>query len=267
MPKISATLEWLEEDCLTKISELDGCGEAKIKSIINSLNMPDNTALPSNADTPNLFELFDLNQLAGLGILHTSIQRIDNCHSRHAMLLAFSATLSKINRTFLSAEGRAESRGGSSIFSIYRYKIAKKPVILPLWQTFKERALNVINAKQELDKIIELKRSTTGWSGKFRSYRQDVLSLSTELNTKVDYIFTDPPYGGHIAYLDLSTMWNAWLGILPSSAVKEKEIIVGGELAHLEETYVARLAESIATSTKMLKKNRWMSVVFPTLEH
>jgi len=28
----------------------------------------------------------------------------------------------------------------------------------------------------------------------------------------IDYIYTDPPYGGNIAYLDLSTMWNAWLG-------------------------------------------------------
>jgi len=28
----------------------------------------------------------------------------------------------------------------------------------------------------------------------------------------VDYIYTDPPYGAHIAYLDLSTMWHAWLG-------------------------------------------------------
>jgi 16S rRNA G966 N2-methylase RsmD len=28
----------------------------------------------------------------------------------------------------------------------------------------------------------------------------------------IDYVFTDPPYGAYIAYLDLSTMWNAWLG-------------------------------------------------------
>ena len=70
------------------------------------------------------------------------------------MLLAWSATLTKLNKTFLSAEGRAESRGGSSIFSIYRYKIAKHPIELPAWSTFKERALNVIDAKAEIDKAI-----------------------------------------------------------------------------------------------------------------
>ena len=28
----------------------------------------------------------------------------------------------------------------------------------------------------------------------------------------VDYIFTDPPYGAFISYLDLSILWNHWLG-------------------------------------------------------
>src|SRR5260370_30481087 len=114
------------------------------------------------------------------------------------MLLAWSASLAKLNRTFLSAEGRAESRGGSSIFSTYRYKVAKQPVELPPWKTFEERVSNVIAGKTEIDKIIELKRRTVGWHGKFEAHQTDIDELSKKFKSKIDYIFTDPPYGAHI---------------------------------------------------------------------
>lgn len=40
--------------------------------------------------------------------------------TRDLLLLAWSASVAKLNKTFLSSKGRAESRGGSSIFSIER---------------------------------------------------------------------------------------------------------------------------------------------------
>src|SRR5258708_40049370 len=151
------------------------------------------------------------------------------------MLLAWSATLTKLNKTFLSAEGRAESRGGSSIFSIYRYKVAKDPVELTPWATFQERAENILEAKSEIDKAIELKRRTSGWPGRFEVYAKDIGDLEEELRGHIDYIFTDPPYGGHISYLDLSTLWNVWLGHAPTMKALQREFIVGGELEHSED--------------------------------
>ena len=110
------------------------------------------------------------------------------------MLLAWSATLAKLNKTFLSAEGRAESRGGSSIFSIYRYKVAKEPIELPAWDTFSERVTNVIRAKIEIDQAIQMKRQTGGWRGGFEAYSRDVEDLSSEFPNSIDYIFTDPTW-------------------------------------------------------------------------
>ena len=178
------------------------------------------------------------------------------------MLLAWSATLTKLNKTFLSAEGRAESRGGSSIFSIYRYKVAKNPVELPPWETFEERAKNVIAAKVEIDKLIEVKRRTGEWQGSFEVHAKDIEELELEFRGEIDYIFTDPPYGGHISYLDLSTLWNVWLDQIPSLKLRECELIVGGELDHSEATYIRRLSKSIRACVNMLKQGRWLSVVF-----
>jgi hypothetical protein len=86
--------------------------------------------------------------------------------------------------------------------------------------------------------------------------------LAEELRGRVDYIFTDPPYGGHISYLDLSTLWNCWLGQMPDIGAREKELIVGGELAFTETDYIERLGKSVEACLKMLRKGRWFSVVF-----
>jgi hypothetical protein len=104
--------------------------------------------------------------------------------------------------------------------------------------------------------------STDGWQGSFEPHCLDVADLPATIGRKVDYIFTDPPYGGHIAYLDLSVLWNHWLGFPVPMRDRENEIIVGGELRLTEEHYTKRLRQSIQACVGMLKVNGWLSVVF-----
>jgi DNA modification methylase len=252
----------LKETCQSKLQELDRLSEDEITAFAKRLKMPENVELPKNSDVRTYRELFSQKQIAALALLRDAIDGIQDTYAKKAMLLAWSASLAKLNRTFLSAEGRAESRGGSSIFSIYRYKIAREPVELPPWKTFEERAQNVIAAKAEIDKSIDFRHRTNGWSGQFEVHARDIDDLSKELGGKVDYIFTDPPYGGNISYLDLSTLWNCWLNTMPSRKTRETELIVGGDLDLSESTYLERLGKSIKACTSMLKKDRWLSVVF-----
>jgi 16S rRNA G966 N2-methylase RsmD len=255
-------LTTLQDRCEKKLADIGATSERELSQWLKVVNLPPDLSLPSNSDVKCYHDLFMRHQLVALALLRDSIDSLDDRYARKGMLLAWSATLTKLNKTFLSAKGRLESRGGSSVFSIYRFKVAKQPISLPAWQTFYERAMNVIEAKEEIDKAIELKRRTGGWHGRFEVYEKDIEELGGELEGRVDYIFTDPPYGGHIAYLDLSILWNAWIGKMPSQRAREKELIVGGELNLDETTYVERLERSICACAKMLKTGRWMSVVF-----
>ena len=250
------------DQCGDLITTIYNSDEAELKNLLADLSLPEDVILPKSSDVIHYHELFSGRQLAALAVLKRSIESIMVEHVRNSLLLAWSASLAKLNKTFLSSEGRAESRGGSSIFSIYRYKVAKAPVDLPAMETFKERATNVINAKREIQKIVELRKRQNNWVGKFETYADDVEDLSEKLADSIDYIFTDPPYGGHISYLDLSTLWNVWLGTTPSIEVRENELIVGGELALGEKHYIEKLTESIAACMKMLKTGRWISIVF-----
>lgn len=259
----SQALEYLEAKCVSEISNVYASDDIQLSKLYKRVNLPENIRLPKNSDVSHYHDLFSLKQLLALALLKGGVESIENKYAKKGMLLAWSATLTKLNRTFLSANGRAESRGGSSIFSIYRYKVAKEPVELPVWATFKERAENIIKAKREINKVIEYKRQQKGgWHGRFEAHSKDVEELREVFDESIDYIFTDPPYGGHISYLDLSTLWNNWLGLPPSDKTKGDELIVGGDLNLPESVYVSKLSRSIEACVSMLKGGRWLSVVF-----
>jgi 16S rRNA G966 N2-methylase RsmD len=256
-----AALGQIRDRCELRVRSLDEIGDAQIVATLEELPLPENVRLPANADVERYHELFSPRQLAALAIIREAVDGISNRYARSAICLAWSATLAKVNRTFLSAEGRAESRGGSSIFSIYRYKVAANAVELSPWPTFYERAQNVLAAKEEIDREIDYRKRTGSFIGKFELHSFDIDDLPDHI-APVDYIFTDPPYGGHISYIDLSTLWNAWNGTLPSPKDRRRELIVGGDLNLSEAVYVKRLHESIRCCFSLLKPGRWLSVVF-----
>jgi hypothetical protein len=188
---------------------------------------------------------------------------------RDLLLLAWSASVAKLNKTFLSAKGRAPSRGGSSIFSIYRYKLASQCVELPIWETFRGRFLNVLAAKEEILQSRNYWQALSKGSRTIDSRRDlrimahDAADLEQMLKpNSVDYIFTDPPYGAFISYLDLSILWNHWLGFPITDETRGRETIVGGELGHTEDHYRQSLANSIKTCLRLLRPDRWFSIVF-----
>ena len=78
----------------------------------------------------------------------------------------------------------------------------------------------------------------------------------------VDYIYTDPPYGAHIAYLDLSTMWHAWLGLEVTEEMRAREAIEGGEQKFDEKHYLEVLQKSFEQTSYAIKDDAWLSPVF-----
>ncbi|MBI3581625.1 MAG: DNA adenine methylase [Nitrospinae bacterium] len=259
----------METTCREKIREIEKATDGRISKMLKEVRLPENIHLPKNSDAKTYYELFTPKQLLGLATLKEYIDSIKNRTVRNVMLLAWCASMAKLNKTFISAKGRAESRGGSSIFSIYRYKVAKQNVELPIWETYKGRFDNLLVAKKEVIAEKEVFNSTKQNEFKIdskqnmRIYSVDVCTLPEVIGEgSVDYIYTDPPYGGHIAYLDLSIMWNHWLGFTISEKRRSEEAIVGGELGLSESHYLSKLEKSVDACFKLLKKDRWISIVF-----
>ena len=250
----------VEDRCRANLEELWATPNSELAKREVADWFPRGVPLPSNADVRTVEELFTPRMLHGLARLRACIVETRHETTRDLLLLAFSATLARINRTFLSAANRRESRGGTAIFSIYRYKVAKTPVELPLWEQFAQRFKRLLDAKRETNELIGdvyQENETAIFRHASATRLLDWLKPDS-----VDYIYTDPPYGGHIAYLDLSTMWAAWLGFEISPSDRAEEIIQGGQLAKSRDVYHHLLCKALEQMSTMLKPGRWMSIVF-----
>jgi len=259
----------VEKACAGPLAEVASASDKVLSAWRLKLPLPANIRLPRNSDAEFFYDLFTPRQLVGLALIKQAIEAEPESVTRNLLLLAWSAAVAKLNKTFLSAKGRAASRGGSSIFSIYRYKLAQECVELPIWQTFRGRFLNVLAAKEEVLRLRDYRRRQSVGKvvldsrSNFRVLAEDAAALEEFIRPgSVDYIFTDPPYGAFISYLDLSILWNHWLGFHVSENARQEEAIVGGECALSEDHYKAKLAESISTCFRLLKPERWFSVVF-----
>lgn len=177
--------------------------------------------------------------------------------ARQHLLLMFSGLLNKVNLTYHASKGRSDGRGDSGVFRYYRYRIAHTSPSLDPIQVLRSRFKKVLAAKEELRPFLSKANPDD-----HKVLGGSATNLSTIPSQSVDYIYTDPPYGSKIPYLDLSTMWNAWLDLKATDEDFENEAIEGGELHKTKGTYSRLLAESIKEMYRVLKFNRWMSFVF-----
>ncbi len=218
---------------------------------------PTDLKLPKGSDVPTVRGLFNDQQLNELAFIKYSIMQIKDKNIQTSLLLAFSSTLNKINLTYHHSEWASENAGNSAPMLYYRYRIAKNPTNLSTIKTFKAKASNLFKAKQEISP-----RINNHTINNLQILRGDATNITQLANESVDYIYTDPPYGKKIPYLDLSTMWNAWLGFDVSVDDFAKEAIEGGSLNKSKNLYGDLIVKSIVEMFRVLKWNRWLSIVF-----
>ncbi len=66
----------------------------------------------------------------------------------------------------------------------------------------------------------------------------------------------------HYSLINTQSCFDHWLGLPVTDETREQETIVGGEQGHTEEHYKKSLARSIKTCFRLLKPDRWLSIVF-----
>ena len=89
---------------------------------------------------------------------------------------------------------------------------------------------------------------------------QSAMDLSAVPNDSVDYVFTDPPYGGAVQYAELNFLWEAWLGL--DTGWHRDEIVVNRTRGMSTETWTERMTQAFSECHRVLKPGRWMSVCY-----
>lgn len=222
---------------------------------------PNNIRLPSDSDVPYLHEIFTRKQLFQLSYIKSEIDKYPDSPEKDLLLVLFCGTLTRANRAYsLPDDGRSIYSGQFTIFDTGRYRIPRnREVEIPVLPVFKRRFEDIIKAKKETNadfKMYANKRTlqlVVGSATNLKPYLSD---------SSVDYIYTDPPYGGHIKYLDLSTIYNAWLGFDVTEEMRSQEAIEGGERKHTFEQYKELISQSLSEISRILRRDRWLSLIY-----
>lgn len=231
--------------------------ETQIKQALEKYSYPKDVKLPRNSDVETVEQLFTEKQLAQLAFLKHLIRQVENQAVQGVLMLMFSGLLNKINLTYHASKTRSEGGGDSAMFKYYRYRIALEPAYLDIFKVFKLRLQKVVAAKNEIQPLVD-----AGTLKNAKVVKGSATDLNFVADQSVDYIYTDPPYGSKIQYLDLSTMWLAWLDLPTTEQDYQLEAIEGGELHKTKQDYSQLLAKSIKEMYRVLKFDRWMSFVF-----
>lgn len=78
-------------------------------------------------------------------------------------------------------------------------------------------------------------------------------------NDTIDYVFTDPPFGANLMYSELNFLWESWFKVKTNNTTEA--IINKSQNKGLPE-YHQLMRESFAECYRVLKPNRWITVVF-----
>lgn len=274
---------------------------ATIKEQDSILWIPQNEILPKGSDVDSILKLFTKRQIAELAILRRlifkktmpggSIEARERKKAlRYSLMLAFYNAITRCNLTFHRASSQPNG-GDSSVFRHFRYRIAKKTEFLDIANHFRQKVKRIILGKQELESSTNFYNAylaaTTNVIKDFngamlnqressnfhkinsnekingdRIFQADATDLKEIESNSIDFIYTDPPYGAKIPYLDLSTMWNAWLDFPVDRILREKECIEKGSLEKSKYEYYDLMKKSLKEMYRVLKYNRWLAFVF-----
>ena len=111
-----------------------------------------------------------------------------------------------------------------------------------------------------LYRIRSLRRLSGGPSGKgVRVGTQSATDLRNIPDKSVDYIFTDPPFGGNLNYSELNVLIEAWLGVRTNSV---PEAIVNDVQKKGLPEYRKAMSRAFKEFHRVLKPGRWITVEF-----
>jgi len=212
-----------------------------------------------------IVNLFSHRNLIALSILFHSIDEMPEDDVRDLMKFVFTGFVVKASRMNFINVGGYKSLGRG--WCVRGYWVPKEHMEQNVWNDFERQYELVRKGKTQSNEEIEDFREVNIFddlqNGKGNIIILNGSALSIHLpNNSVDYVFTDPPYGDSIPYLELHYMWSSWLKF---DVNFEEEIIISDSPVRKEknfEMYHKMLSKAFREIHRVLKPGKWLTVTF-----
>ena len=225
-------------------------------------------------------DLFTPRALSSLSLLLEKIRQITDSQIRAVMEFCFSAMLPQASNMVFVIRRRGKTNGAGESDEtkaevgswVIGYWTPSEHFEIHVWRCFENRFKRILKGKKEINHAIplyvgefssfdELEKSQSGYLVR----KGTATDLSFIKSDSIDYIFTDPPHGNRIPYLELSLMWNSWLGY---EFDLENEIVVSESKLRRKDAkdYEKRLKIAFGEMWRVLKVDGYASIAFNSLD-
>jgi DNA modification methylase len=251
----------VEDDDLAKLQQIE---EAEIPHWYpqTRLYYPDGTPFEKKEKLNSIDELFTKRALFALSLLYHEIQGLPEGVVKDLMRLTFTASLAQASKLIpVIHEGTA----GKS-WARPSYWVPPTNFEINVWHCFENRFEKTLRSKEESNEDIPFYQQARNVDDLINGKANILLMNESALTALrklppscVDYVFTDPPYGGAIQYLELSTLWASWLRF---DMAYSDELTINPAQKKTFEHYHQLLRVIFEEVHRVLKKGRWLTVTF-----
>ena len=186
-------------------------------------------------------ELFTRRNLWAIALIKDKISELFHQDVADVFNFALTATILGVSKMI------RESNTATMSGTYYMPQVSKE---IEVGDSYFSRIRSIIDAYQEISvKSSELIVSS-----------QSSTDMNNILDNSVDYVFTDPPYGGSVQYGELNFVWEAWLGF--DTNWHQKEIVVNETRRVTEDDWCDLMKQSMSEVYRVLKPGRWVSLCY-----
>lgn len=224
----------------------------------------------------HVYDLFTPRNINALSLLLNKIEKIKNHDLKNLFKFCFTAALGQASKMVFVINKRGKFNGnkyqekkevGSWVIG---YWIPKENFEINVWNCFVGRYRRILKAKKEqhyseydvkiAEEFSELKNCNL-----FLENDSALRSLKQFPDNSIDYVITDPPHGNRLPYLELSMMWNDWLG---KKVNYEDEIVVSEAKDRQKnlENYNVLLGKVLSEIDRVLKPDGYFTLMFNSLD-
>ncbi len=219
-------------------------------------------------------DLFTKRNLLALSMILEEIGKIKDRTIENLLKFTFSSALPQSSKLVFVIRQRGRSGGAVKeetkevgSWATRGYWIPKEYFEINAWNCLEERFDKIfrgkkqsnieINKVNEVSNFSELKKKENN----VLLITKSCLNLSEITKNSIDYIFTDPPYGDSVPYLELDLMWNAWQKFKVNF---DDEIIISNSPLRNKtfDIYEKMLSTAFVEMFRVLKADRYMTVTF-----
>ena len=241
----------------------------KTRLAYNGEDFKEGTHLP---EVDSVDKLFTKRNLISLSILFNQIEKIKEQKIKEFFRFAFTSMSHLASRMCPVAKpggkGHWSKFSATSFWSQHRYYLPIISMESNAWMLFDSSvngAQGIIEGKTDSNNQIKCYKEAK----KFEDLNNGAnLFLKThnalELTqiipkNSVDYVFTDPPYGGAVQYFELSALWASWLKIELNS---KDEVTINNQQDKDFNYYHKMLTAAFKQVYDVLKSGKYMTVTF-----